>query len=157
MLMGRSASTISCELKRNALPKGGYKPGSADLIALSRCRRQSKLERLNPLGQQVRDRLAMGWSPEQIAGRLRLDGSEHVMSHESIYRFIYRHRVRPEKLYRYLPRAKANRGEGQSWRRPIVGDVISSAAVSRSKTGGLFMNAPKSLKNDKNLDTGRKT
>jgi hypothetical protein len=103
ILMGRSASTISHELKHNALPKGGYKPGSADRIALSRCR------------------------------------------------------VRPEKLYRYLPRARASRGEGQSWRRPVVGDVISSAAVSRSKTGGLFINAPKPLKTDKNLGTERKT
>ncbi len=29
----------------------------------------------------------MGWSPEQIAGRLRLEGSQHRVSHESIYRF----------------------------------------------------------------------
>jgi IS30 family transposase len=33
--MGRSASTISRELARNSLPRGGYKPGSADRIALS--------------------------------------------------------------------------------------------------------------------------
>jgi IS30 family transposase len=31
----------------------------------------SRIERLNPLGDHVRDHLAMGWSPEQIAGRLR--------------------------------------------------------------------------------------
>ncbi len=34
--MGRSASTITRELRRNSLPKGGYKPASADRIALSR-------------------------------------------------------------------------------------------------------------------------
>ena len=28
-----------------------------------------------------------GWSPEQIAGRLRLEGSEHRVSHEMIYRY----------------------------------------------------------------------
>ncbi|MFP6771713.1 MAG: hypothetical protein VCE74_05165, partial [Alphaproteobacteria bacterium] len=50
-----------------------YRPGSADRIALSRRRRLSKLERLNLLGSDVRDRLAMGWSPEQIAGRLKLE------------------------------------------------------------------------------------
>ncbi len=110
LLMNRSESTISRELRRNALPKGGYRPGSADRIALSRRRRCSKLERLNPLGQQVRDRLAMGWSPEQIAGRLKLEGSEHTISHESIYRYIYRPKVRPQKLHRYLARAKASRG-----------------------------------------------
>ncbi len=110
LLMNRLESTISRELRRNALPKGGYRPGSADRIAQSRRRRCSKLERLNPLGQQVRDRLAMGWSPEQIAGRLKLEGSEHTISHESIYRYIYRPKVRPQKLHRYLARAKASRG-----------------------------------------------
>ena len=111
MMMDRSASTISRELKRNALPRGEYKPGSADRIALSRCRRLSKLERLNPLGQHIRDRLAMGWSPEQISGRLRQEGSEHAISHESIYRYIYRPKIRPEKLHRYLARAKTSRGQ----------------------------------------------
>ena len=41
VFMERSAGTISRELKRNSLPKGGYKPASADRIALSRRRRLS--------------------------------------------------------------------------------------------------------------------
>jgi IS30 family transposase len=109
-LMGRSASTISRELRRNALQRGEYKPGSADRIALSRCRRLSRIERLSPLRTYVGDRLAMGWSPEQIAGRLGLEGSEHLVGVETIYRFIYRPAIRREKLYRFLPRAKASRG-----------------------------------------------
>lgn len=68
------------------------------------------MERLSPLEDLVRDRLAMGWSPEQIAGRLRRDQSEHTVSIETIYRFVYRPKVRGEKLYRFLPRAKATRG-----------------------------------------------
>ena len=87
-LMGRDASTIGRELRRNSLPRGEYKPASADRIALSRRRRLSKIERLSRLRDHVSDHLAMGWSPEQIAGRLRLEGSEHEISHESIYRFI---------------------------------------------------------------------
>ena len=105
--MNRSASAISRELRRNALPKGGYRPGSADRIALSRRRRLSNLERLNLLGSDVRDRLAMGWSPEQIAGRLKLEGSDHSISHGSIYRYIYRPKVRPQKLHRYRTPAEA--------------------------------------------------
>ncbi len=122
-IMGRDGSTIGRELKRNSLPKGGYKPGSADRIALSRCRRQPRIERLNPLSGHIDDHLAMGWSPEQIAGRLRLDGSEHRVSHESIYRYIYRPKVRPKKLHRYLARAKATRGRRYFKRRrePIPG------------------------------------
>ncbi len=122
-LMGRSPSTISRELRRNALPRGEYKPGSADRIALSRCRRLSRIERLNPLRTHVGDRLAMGWSPEQIAGRLRREGSEHSVGVETIYRFIYRPRIRSEKLYRFLPRAKASRGRRyfKHRREPIEG------------------------------------
>ena len=122
-LMGRSASTIGRELRRNALPRGEYKPGSADRIALSRCRRLSRIERLSPLRSYVGDSLAMGWSPEQIAGRLKLEGSEHTAGVETIYRFIYRPAVRREKLYRFLPRAKASRGRRSFKRRrePIEG------------------------------------
>jgi IS30 family transposase len=69
-IIGRSASTVGRELRRNTLPRGGYKPASADRIALSRRRRLSRIERLSPLRSYVCDRLAMGWSPEQIAGRL---------------------------------------------------------------------------------------
>ena len=35
-IIGRSASTVGRELRRNRLPRGGYKPASADRIALSR-------------------------------------------------------------------------------------------------------------------------
>ena len=78
--------------------------------ALSRRRRLSRIECLIPLRTHVVDRLAMGWSPEQIAGRLRLEGSEHIVGMETIYRFIYRPSVRGEKLHRFLPRSKARRG-----------------------------------------------
>ncbi len=122
-LMGRNASTISRELRRNSLPRGEYKPASADRIALSRRRRLSKIERLSRLRHHVCDHLAMGWSPEQIAGRLRLEGSEHEITHESIYRFIYRSKVHKEKLHRFLARAKATRGRRYFKRRrePIPG------------------------------------
>ncbi len=57
-MMGRSASTMSRELRPNSLLKGGYKPASAHRIAVSRRRRLSRIERLSPLGDHVRDHLA---------------------------------------------------------------------------------------------------
>jgi transposase, IS30 family len=122
-IMGRHPSTIGRELRRNRLPKGGYRPASADRIALSRCRRRSRIEGLSPLKEHIDDHLAMGWSPEQISGRLRLERSQHRVSHESIYRYIYRPKVRPRKLHRYLARAKATRGRRYFKRRrdPILG------------------------------------
>ncbi len=141
-LMGRNASTISRELRRNSLPRGEYKPASADRIALSRRRRLSKIERLSRLRDHVCDHLAMGWSPEQIAGRLRLEGSEHEISHESIYRFIYRPKVHKEKLHRFLARAKATRGRRYFKRRrePIAEvDVLHCAGGRVEAAEGLLM------------------
>lgn len=109
-IMDRHRSTIGRELKRNSLPRGDYKPASAERMAWARRRRQSKIERLPPLRDLVRGRLSMGWSAEQIAGRLRRDRSEHRVCHETIYRYVYRPKVRGEKLYRFFPRAKAARG-----------------------------------------------
>ena len=49
-LMGRHPTTIWRELKRNSLPKGGYKAASVERVALSRCRRVSRIERLSQFG-----------------------------------------------------------------------------------------------------------
>ena len=35
------------------------------------------------------ERLARGWSPEQVAGRLAREHGRKVISYETIYRFIY--------------------------------------------------------------------
>lgn len=46
--------------------------------------------------------LDSSWSPEQIAGRIRLEGYYHPISVKSIYKFIYKHREL--ELKDYLPR-----------------------------------------------------
>lgn len=108
-MMGRHHTTIMRELGRNGL-KSGYKPAMADHMAWARCKRTCRLERLGPLRDHVVDRLACGWSPEQIAGRLRQEEAEHSISHESIYRFVFSKAGRALKLHRYLARRKAKRG-----------------------------------------------
>src|SRR5271170_6110971 len=91
-LLQRDPSTIARELRRNSLPSrhwptGRYDPGRAmELTARRRRRgRGHKLARQPALRDHVRDRLAMGWSPEQIAGRLTLEYGRTIISHESIY------------------------------------------------------------------------
>jgi IS30 family transposase len=49
------------------------------------------------------DRLRAGWSPEQIAGRLRRDGSGSYVSHETIYAWVYSDEGRERRLARFLP------------------------------------------------------
>lgn len=112
-MIGRNKGTISRELRRNALPKAGYAPLAAERMALARRRKKrlSKIERSSRLLETIRDQLiAMGRSPEQIAGRLERDEGRPVISPESIYRFVYGPAGRKEKLHRYLPQAKARRG-----------------------------------------------
>src|SRR6476620_7036559 len=48
-----------------------------------------KLARQTDLRNCVGESLAMGHSPEQIAGRLAQEHGRVIISHESIYRFIY--------------------------------------------------------------------
>jgi IS30 family transposase len=125
----RSAGTISREIARNCLPRGGYQPVAAERQALARrhARRTSKIKRLSQLEEHIRDRLAMGQSPEQIAGRLRLVEDRFSISHESIYRFIHSPAGRKERLHNFLAQAKSRRGRrarlGQ--RKPLIPDRIS--------------------------------
>ena len=62
--LGRAASTISRELRRNALPKGGYLPVHAEGCYRERRQRSAILERDARLGRVVRERLLKGWTPE---------------------------------------------------------------------------------------------
>jgi len=51
----------------------------------------------------VVERLRQGWSPQQIAGRSKLERSESV-SHEYVYALLHRDKKRGGKLYRLLKR-----------------------------------------------------
>lgn len=110
--LDRAPSTIARELKRNSGNRVGYKPSYANQQARARRWSGSRLEREPDLRQAVIDRLAAGWSPEQVAGRLKLEASQQVISHESIYRFIYAQiaRTNDYSWRRLLPRAKSKRG-----------------------------------------------
>ena len=107
--MDRHRSTIQRELERNRCADG-YRPDSAGRRAWARKLRGSKIERSTPLRDHVEDRLAMGWSPEQIAGRMELEGSECVISAESIYRHAYSPAGRRAGLPRLLAQRKPKRG-----------------------------------------------
>lgn len=114
--LGRSVSTISRELDRNGRRtrhwEGAYDAERAHGLALRRRRWDArfKLARQPDLRHLVRDDLAMGRSPEQIAGRLALLHGRTIISHESIYRFVYHRSDQKDYWHRLLPRAKSRRG-----------------------------------------------
>src|ERR1700737_1095162 len=71
---------------------------------------QVRLARQTDLRNCVGKGLAMGHSPEQIAGRLALEHGRVIISHESIYRFIYHRTAQKDYWHRLLPRHKLRRG-----------------------------------------------
>jgi IS30 family transposase len=121
--LDRPASTISRELKRNSGVQVGYRPSYAQEQTAARRWSGSRLERHQALRDAVLARLARGWSPEQVAGRLAREAGQLVISHETIYRFIYAQMRRTQNFsWRlYLPRAKTRRG----WRRKRSGSPAS--------------------------------
>jgi IS30 family transposase len=110
--LDRQPSTIARELKRNAGSKLGYQPAYAQAQANARRWSGTRLERDDALRETILDRLAQGWSPEQVAGRLAHEAGRKVISHETIYRFVYAQlkRTNDRRWRFYLPRAKYKRG-----------------------------------------------
>ena len=111
--LGRHRATIYREIERNRCVVGGYRPESAARRAWARKLRGSRIARSIPLRAHVEDRLAMGWSPEQIARRMELEGSEHRISVESIYRYVWSFEGRKAGLPRLLRQRKHKRGRGR--------------------------------------------
>lgn len=110
--LDRQPSTIARELKRNSGSEVGYRPGYAQAQTAARRWSGGKLERDDALRESILDRLAEGWSPEQVAGRLAREAGCRVISHETIYRFVYAQlkRTNDRRWRFYLPRAKYKRG-----------------------------------------------
>ena len=109
--IGKAPSTISRELRRNALDSGRYCAHVADGAYMARRQRSGVLERDKRLAGFVRDRLTEAWSPQQISGWLR-SGAEsglRAVAMETIYAFIYRAGQKAEQLWRFLARRHKRR------------------------------------------------
>jgi len=72
----------------------------------------------------------MGWSPEQISGRLVIDYPDDRtmrIGHETIYRYIYSSEQSEQKLWEYLPRKQKKRRKhsGRKVQRSRIPDRVS--------------------------------
>ena len=135
--LGRHRSTIYREIKRNTfhdreLPDyDGYYSTVAHDISKERRRRLRKLRRHPNLRTEIITRLEARWSPEQIAGRLLLEGHGLVrVCKETIYRFIYSKEDYGLGLYQYLPEARRKRRPLRS-RKPRDGVFPASHRISQ--------------------------
>jgi IS30 family transposase len=104
--LNRAPSTITRDVKRN-MPKRGrgygtYNPERAQLKTDLRHATKHKHRRLTiEIEQEIFKALIDDWSPEQIAGRAIKEGKSMV-SHETIYKHIYKDRRNGGQLYTHL-------------------------------------------------------
>jgi len=106
-LLGRAASTVSREVRRNT-GGNGYRPKQAQELAESRAKRPGPRRFTEEVRLDAQEKLRKGWPPESICGRARLEGRPHV-SKETIYRHVYADAKAGGDLWKNLPRAKRRR------------------------------------------------
>lgn len=110
--LGVNKSTISREINNRSTPNGYF----ADIAQLDYegNREITKKNARKIIHSKTRNyilsKLQVGWSPEQISGKMKRDGKEDRICHETIYRFIYDESYcKREKLHQYLRRGKKKR------------------------------------------------
>jgi transposase, IS30 family len=148
--LGRAPSTVSRDIRRVPPYQSHYDAPQAFFSALYR-RRDSrrgarKLPPGSPLFAHVADALREGWSPSQIAGRLRrMDDANALgtVSHETIYTALYalpRGELRRE-LLGHLRQGRQNRrprSRGTDRRKGFVTDDIRIAERPEDVAGRLI-------------------
>ena len=115
--LGVHVSTVSRELaEKSAEVAGGrvYLPDHAILITKgrrSKCHPHIKMN--DPAFRKtIVIEIQKGRSPEIIAGRLKREHGRTVISHETLYDFIYDSEIgKRDKLFEYLPRGKKRRSK----------------------------------------------
>ena len=89
-MLNRSPSSVSREFRRNCYANGEYAAHHADKLYRKRrknCGRKPKLKE-GPARDYVLEKMSLRWSPEQIAGRSKLDNEPFGISFPTIYRAI---------------------------------------------------------------------
>lgn len=119
--LGVHHSTICRELLRNSLDTGEYRASNAAISARLRYQHKSKNRKMSRVHiRYIRTSLSKGWSPEQISGRMIVEGIGSL-SHETIYQYIYKDQRNGGKLYKllrhkhkkYTKRTASHRSRGQ--------------------------------------------
>lgn len=98
-------SSIYRELNRNADEYGRYYEGTAQLKSEKRRENAKQDVRFNVITDEVKQYMLnhLGdWSPEQIAGRMKIDLKQSI-SHQTIYDYIRHDKVDGGTLYKKLP------------------------------------------------------
>ena len=101
-------STIYRELRRNK-SRIGYLPDKAQKLSLCRRKKSLKIDRDPELRADIMNKLESGWSPEIICGYLKKEKGISVISHETIYAYIYSKLGKEKELYMTLQKRHKKR------------------------------------------------
>lgn len=134
--LGRSPSTISREINRNGGLKS-YRANQAEQAAWDRARRPKSCKLVNnpTLRYNVARKLRSSWSPEQIAGWLKIEypgNEDNQVSHETIYRslFIQARGVLKKELQQCLRTQRAiRRSQHASLKNDGLGQITHAVSI----------------------------
>ena len=137
--LGVHRSSLYRELKRNT-NLNGYEYQEAQEKAFERRKNCShnNLKMNNTLIFLIEIKLKLQWSPEQISGWLKRQNSNESISHESIYKHVWKDKLNGGKLYKELRHSGKNynkRGSGKAGRGCIPGrtDISERPAIVEEK------------------------
>ena len=83
----RDVAIVSKELERNSGRRGyGYKPANRKTTTRGQEANRQPTKITPAFIKLIEERLAYQWSPEQVAGRLKIEGFD--ISHETIYKHV---------------------------------------------------------------------
>ncbi len=138
--IGRSPSTLSRELRRNEGERG-WRPRQAQLKSVERLvtRGSNNARKISEAAWEYAEKHLTEdqWSPQQIAGRLELEGMETI-SHETIYKRILEDKNEGGDLYIHLrckKKRKKRYGSARSTRGTIPNrvDIDQRPAIVESR------------------------
>jgi len=161
--LGRNPSSVSREIKLNSV-KGVYDPRKAKHKAYVR-RKYSKYQGMKIrdseyLEKYIEEKLKRYWTPEQIAGRLKSEHGETVISAKSIYEYIYS--TYGQHLTRYLTYkqdhkrkgATRKRGWGAGIKNRVFIDDRPNIVNERMRFGDFEADTLGAIRTDKEVLTG---
>lgn len=144
-IINRDKSTVSRELKRNQYSDSiEYLPDKADNMAKQRKHvLEVKINRFPKLKNYIVEMLNNKWSPDAIAGRLRMENSFKI-STETIYQYIYSNEGKALGLYHCLATRNKTRNQqhARKLRKVIIPERVSihdrSEAANKREEMGHF-------------------
>ncbi len=112
-VLGRHFSTLYRELDRNRchVTDGAYRPSKAQRRTRARRSRSRRNHHYSSSYMMlVRKLLIKGWSPEQVVGHMRrFRLAERIISHETIYQYIWKDKAEGGDLWTYLRQSPKRR------------------------------------------------